>query len=93
MNNECTKQSWVNVKTELPENDGKYLCYFGKVGNGVVREAEFNSTAVTQGKFPFGQWVTKWDMASRNYVPDVWEEWDVITYWMSLPEPPTLSKT
>lgn len=77
---------WISVEDRLPEKDGNYLCY---LECGAVCEAAFDSTIASEGKeFPFGEWVGVYNSDTRDFTDSYWEEYDAITHWMPLPEPP-----
>lgn len=77
---------WISVKDRLPEKDGNYLCY---LECGAVCEAAFDSTIASEGEeFPFGEWVAVYNSDTLGFTDSYWEEYDAITHWMPLPEPP-----
>ena len=77
---------WISIKDRLPEKDGNYLCY---LECGAVCEAAFDSTIASKGEeFPFGEWVGVYNSDTRDFTDRYWEEYDAITHWMPLPEPP-----
>ena len=77
---------WINVKDRLPDKDGNYLCY---LECGAVCEAAFDSTIASEGEeFPFGEWVGVYNSDTLGFTDSYWEEYDAITHWMPLPEPP-----
>lgn len=77
---------WISVKDRLPEKDGNYLCY---LECGAVCEAAFDSTIASEGEeFPFGEWVGVYNSDTLGFTDSYWEEYDAITHWMPLPDPP-----
>ena len=77
---------WISVKDRLPEKDGNYLCY---LECGAVCEATFDSTIASEGEeFPFGEWVAVYNSDTLGFTDSYWEEYDAITHWTPLPEPP-----
>lgn len=77
---------WISVKDRFPEKDGNYLCY---LECGAVCEAAFDSTIASNGEeFPFGEWVGVYNSDTLGFTDSYWEEYDAITHWMPLPEPP-----
>lgn len=76
---------WISVEDRTPDKDGDYLCY---LECGMVCQSTFDSTMASEGKFPFGEWVGVYNSDTRDFTDRYWEEYDAITHWMPLPEPP-----
>ena len=71
----------------LPDKDGNYLCY---LECGSVCQSTFDSTIASEGEeFPFGEWVGVYNSDTHGFTDSYWEEYDAITHWMPMPEPPT----
>ena len=77
---------WISVKDRLPDKDGNYLCY---LECGDICQSVFDSTIASEGEeFPFGEWVGVYNSDTLGFTDSYWEEYDAITNWMPLPEPP-----
>lgn len=77
---------WISVKDRLPDKDGNYLCY---LECGDVCQSVFDSTIASEGeKFPFGEWVGVYNSDTLGFADSYWEEYDAVTHWMPMPEPP-----
>lgn len=75
---------WISVNNR-PEKDGKYLCY---LESGNVCEAYYDSMIASEGEFPFGEWVGRFDSDTLGFIDTDWQPYDAITHWQPLPEPP-----
>ena len=86
IDNGVTEQEWISVDDRLPEEDGKYLVWFGKSAFGqyakVIRFAKDGDTVDT------------YDLRNKK---NVWFYYDSecgylachnVTHWMLLPHPP-----
>lgn len=77
---------WIPCSERLPDKDGDYLCF---LECGDVCQATFDSTIAAEGKeFPFGEWVDVYNSDTHGFTDKCWEEYDAITHWQPLPEPP-----
>lgn len=71
--------NWISVKDDLPSVCERVLCLFN--GEPIVLELGLESPSYEETFKAFYFWLEPYD---EILLP----EWDEVTHWMSLPEPP-----
>ena len=72
MKTEQQKPKWIEVASEVPDDDKDVLIY--------MKETNETHSAVSVGHLRMGRW---FDYAASYDLPT-----DCVTHWMPLPEPP-----
>lgn len=74
---------WISVKDRLPEKDGEYLVFTEQRD---CFNALFESEIGDGGEF--GVWLNSYHPDTLGFLDSEWQEYEGITHWMPLPEPP-----
>lgn len=74
---------WISVKDRLPDKDGQYLVF---TEQGDCYNAPFDTNVGDGGEF--GIWFNRYHPDTLGFLDSQWQEYEGITHWMPLPEPP-----